>query len=71
MLVFLTAYSSCARKLPLRDSGFLFKPSQENTPSDFLQESGRNRKYTGNDIRIDDQEYLILREEEEANDNSF
>jgi chaperonin GroES len=28
-------------------------------------------KYTGNEIRIDDQEYLILREEEEANDNSF
>jgi co-chaperonin GroES (HSP10) len=31
----------------------------------------RGSKYTGNDIRIDDQEYLILREEEEANDNSF
>jgi co-chaperonin GroES (HSP10) len=32
---------------------------------------GRGSKYTGNEIRIDDQEYLILREEEEANDNSF
>src|SRR5207245_9792303 len=32
----------CPKPPAKRFRAFLFKPSQENTPSDFLQESGRN-----------------------------
>src|SRR6516162_7003894 len=45
MLAFAMAYSSCALNLQSRDSGLSpLLTSQENTPSLFLQESGRSRK---------------------------
>src|SRR6516165_6959935 len=43
MLAFAMAYSSCALNLQSRDSGLSpLLTSQENTPSLFLQESGRS-----------------------------
>src|SRR6516165_9607478 len=45
MLAFAMAYSSCALNLQSRDSGLSpLLTSQENTPSLFLQESGRSRE---------------------------
>src|SRR6516165_7544035 len=45
MLAFAMAYSSCALNLQSRDSGLSpLLTSQENTPSLFLQESGRSRQ---------------------------